>query len=116
MRPRFQADENFNARIIAGLFRREPAIGIQTAKAAGGLGLGDPEVLASAAGEGRILVSHDRETMRGHFRDFVSGRSSAGLLIVSQTIEIREAIEQLLLVWSASEEGEWRDRIGFVPF
>jgi hypothetical protein len=67
MPPKLLADENFNAKIIAGLLRREPSVDFQAAKAAGILGLTDQEVLATAAREGRILVSHDRETMPGHF-------------------------------------------------
>ena len=112
---RFQADEDFNAKIISGLLRREPSLDIQTAKSAGILGLNDPQVLAVASGAGRILVSHDRETMPTHFRLFVTESSSPGLLIVSQTLEIREVIEQILLVWAASEEYEWRDQIGYIP-
>lgn len=49
MSPKFLADENFNAKIIAGLLRREPSIDFQTAKAAGILGIPDEEVLAVAA-------------------------------------------------------------------
>lgn len=116
MRPRFQADEDFNAKIIAGLRRREPSIDIQTARDAGILGLNDPQVLAVAAGEGRILISHDRETMPAHFKIFASGSDSAGLIVVSQTVEVREVIQQMrLLVWSATDALEWQNRIGFIP-
>jgi len=45
MRPRFLADENLNAKIIAGLRRREPALDFQSAKTASLLGLPDPDVL-----------------------------------------------------------------------
>lgn len=114
MRARFQADEDFNQKIIAGLLR--PSVDIQTSKAAGLLGLPDADVLASAAREGRILLSHDRDTMPAHFERFVRGAASPGLLIVSQRLAVREAIEQVLLVWSASDAEEWRDRIGFLPF
>jgi hypothetical protein len=112
---RFQADENLNAKIIAGLMRREPLLDIQTAATAGILGLDDPSVLATAARDGRILVSHDRETMPGHFKAFTAGARSAGLLIVSQTMELRDAIEQMLLIWGASEAEEWIDQIGYIP-
>jgi predicted nuclease of predicted toxin-antitoxin system len=71
MRLRFPADENLNAKIIAGLLRREPAIDFRTARAAGLRALSDPDVLAIAALEGRILVSHDRETMPDHFSRFI---------------------------------------------
>jgi hypothetical protein len=116
MRPRFQADENLNAKIIAGLRRREPSLDFQTAKAAGILGVADPEVLAISAQERRILVSHDRETMPAHFVRFITDSTSAGLLIASQKLDIREAIEQILLVWAASEAEEWINQIGYLPF
>jgi hypothetical protein len=116
MQPRFQADENLNAKIIAGLLRREPSLDFQTAKAANLLGLEDSEVLAAAARDGRILVSHDRETMPAHFSRFIGGFTSAGVLIVSQNLPIREAIELILLVWSASQAEEWRNQIGYLPF
>jgi Domain of unknown function (DUF5615) len=116
MRPRFQADEDLNAKIIAGLLRREPSVDFQTAKAANLLGLEDIEVLTVAARDGRILVSHDRETMPAHFGRFVSESTSAGLLIVSQKLDIREAIEQILLIWEATEAQEWSNRIGYLPF
>jgi predicted nuclease of predicted toxin-antitoxin system len=116
MRPRFQADENLNARIIAGLLRRESSLDFQTAKAANLLGLEDLEVLTVAARDRRILVSHDRETMPAHFNRFIAESTNSGWLIVSQKLAIREAIEQILLVWAASEAEEWSSRIGYLPF
>ena len=116
MRPRFQTDEDFNQKIVAGLLRREPTVDIQTSRAAGLLGLPDPDVLAVAAREGRILLSHDRDTMPAHFERFIRGTASPGVLIVSQRLAVREAIEQILLVWTASGIEEWRNRIGFLPF
>jgi hypothetical protein len=115
MPPKFLADENFNAKIIAGLIRREPSVDFHTAKQAGILGLPDHEVLTTAAREGRLLVSYDRETMPGHFSRFIANSASAGVLIVSQSMAIREAIEEILLVWSASEADEWLNRIAFLP-
>src|SRR5437879_3487146 len=99
MRPRFQADENLNAKIISGLLRREPSLDFQSARAAKILGLSDPDVLSIAARDGRILVSHDRETMPAHFSRFIAESTVAGLLLVSQNLDIRESIEQILLVW-----------------
>ena len=59
----FQADANLNQIILLAVRRREPALDFQTAVAAGLPGVNDPEVLARAAREGRILVTHDRKTM-----------------------------------------------------
>jgi hypothetical protein len=77
--------------------------------------LSDPQVLAIAAAEGRILMSHDRETMPAHFKIFASGAGSPGLIIVSQALEIREVIEQVLLIWAVTDAEEWRNRIGYIP-
>lgn len=115
MPPRFLADENLNAKIIAGLLRREPAIDFQTARDAGLFGLPDEEVLAVAARENRILVTHDRETMPVHFARFIVDTTSTGVLIISQTGAIRDAIEQILMIWSASQADEWRNQLVYLP-
>jgi hypothetical protein len=45
-------------------------------------GLPDREVLALAARDGRILVTHDSGTMPRHFGEFVESERSAGVIIV----------------------------------
>jgi predicted nuclease of predicted toxin-antitoxin system len=115
MKPRFLADADFNQKIVLGLLRREPTVDFQTAHQGDVLGRPDPEVLAIAARENRILISHDRATMPAHFARFTESQSSPGLILVSQEIDIGTAIEDLLLIWAASSIEEWRDRIGFVP-
>ena len=115
MRPRFQADADFNQKIVVGLRRREPAVDIRSAYDGGVIGLPDPEVLRSAAESARILLSHDRKTMPGHFARFRERRSSPGVIIVSQDLDIGPAIEDLLLIWAATDAVEWAEQIGFVP-
>ena len=115
MRPPFLADADFNQKIVLGLLRREPAIDFRTALQGGVLGRPDPEVLALAARENRILITHDRATMPTHFARFTKSQSSPGLILVSQEIDIGRVIEDLLLIWAASSLEEWRDRIGFIP-
>jgi predicted nuclease of predicted toxin-antitoxin system len=115
MKPRFLADADFNQKIVLGLLRREPAIDFQTASRGDVIGLPDPEVLAIAARENRILISHDRGTLPAHFTRFTETQSSPGLILVSQEIDIGTAIEDLLLIWAASTLEGWRDKIGFVP-
>ncbi len=56
MNVRYQADADLNQVIVTGVLRREPAIDFQTAFAAGLGGVKDPEVLAIAAQQERILV------------------------------------------------------------
>ncbi len=115
MKPRFQADADFNQKVIAGLRRREPTLDFQTAHQGEIIGRPDAEVLLVAARAGRILVSHDRRSMPGHFARFIENQSSPGLIVVSQEIDIAAAIDDLLLIWAASASEEWQDKIGFVP-
>jgi hypothetical protein len=115
MKPRFLADADFNQKIVLGLRRREPTVDFQTAHQGGVLGRPDLEVLSIAARESRILVSHDRATMPAHFVRFTATQSSPGLIIVSQDADIGAVIEDLLLIWAASDVEEWRDTIGFIP-
>jgi hypothetical protein len=115
MRPRFQADADFNHKVILGLRRRNTAIDFQDANTGGVIGEPDLRVLSISAELGRILVSHDRGTMPAHFARFVATRPSPGLIIVDQDLDIRRGIEELLLIWTATDIDEWRDKIGFVP-
>lgn len=114
MRPRFQADADFNHKIVVGLRRREPAVDILSAHEGGLIGAPDPEVLTKAAISGRVLISHDRKTMPAHFRRFQKVRPCPGLIIVSQNLDIGAAIDELLLIWIATETEEWIDKLGFV--
>jgi hypothetical protein len=79
------------------------------------IGAPDLEVLRIAAESGRVLVSHDRKTMPAHFARFLESRSSPGVIIVAQDLDVGAAVEDLLLIWAASEAEEWRDQLGFVP-
>jgi hypothetical protein len=115
MTPRFQADADFNHKVVLGLRRREPAVDFRDAHEGGIIGAPDLEVLRIAAESGRILVSHDRKTLPGHFARFLEESSSPGVILVSQDLDIGSAIEDLLLIWAASDAEDWRDNIGFVP-
>ena len=115
MRVRFQADADLDARIIRGLKRQQPEIDIQTAAEAGLQGLADPDVLRVAGDSGRILVTHDRSTMPSHFAQFIAGRTSAGVIVVPKNISLGIAVEELLLIWAASQAEEWHNRMVWIP-
>jgi hypothetical protein len=112
---RFQADNDLNRTIIVGLRRREPSVSFQTAAQAQLDGLPDREVLHRAANENRVLVSHDLNTLLPEFQAFTEAASSPGLVLIPQRLSIGHAIESLLLLWSASEHDEWRDRVCLLP-
>lgn len=115
MRVRFQADADLKHAIVSATLRREPTIDFQSAPAADLVGCEDMEVLAIAAREGRVLVSHDSRTMPSHFAEFISKNTSPGVVIASQRLGIAVVVEELLLIWSASDADEWVNRITHLP-
>ncbi|MGD1097224.1 MAG: DUF5615 family PIN-like protein [Bryobacteraceae bacterium] len=112
---RFQADANLDGRIIRGLRRAAQEIDIQTSAEAGLGGLDDTDVLRIAADSGRVLVSQDRRTMPAHFARYVARAQSPGLILLRGAIPIAADIEELLLIWSASEADEWIGRLVWIP-
>ena len=107
---RFQADADLNRRIVRAVHRLEPAVDFRTAAEADLEGVEDPEVLALAANEGRVLVTHDKKTMPTHFGHFIVERTSPGVIVIPQHMPIGTAAEGLVLIWSASEADEWVNR------
>src|SRR5712692_3456757 len=112
---RFQADADLNQVIVSAVVRRVPAIDFRAASAAGLAGLKDQEVLAVAARDGRVLVTHDQATMPRHFGEFLRSQRSPGLIVVPQHLPLGEVADDLILIWTATEAEEWTDRIAFLP-
>ena len=112
---RFQADADLNQIIVSAVLRRVPAIDFKTATTAGLAGLEDHEVLALAARDSRILVTHDQSTMPRHFGEFVRSQHSPGLIVVPQHLPVGEVADELILTWTATEVEEWTNRIVFLP-
>jgi len=115
MKIRFRADADLNQILLLATIRREPNIDFLSADAAGLAGLKDIDVLALAAREGRVLVSHDQKTMPRYFAEFITHTPSPGLLIIPQHLSIAAVVEDLLLIWSASEAEEWGNRVRYLP-
>jgi hypothetical protein len=101
--------------ILLAAVRQEPSMDFSSAMQAELVGLPDPEVLAVAAKAGRILVTHDFRTMPRHFSDFLQTTVSPGVLLVPQRLPISEAVDQLILIWAASDADEWLNRIWRLP-
>jgi len=113
---RFLADADLNKAIVSGVLRREPSVDFLTAHAAGLRRMTDPKVLTVAAQQQRVPVSHDVGTMPAHFRAFKNaGRQSAGVFLIAQSLDVGTAIDELLLIWLASEATEWENRLSWLP-
>jgi len=113
---RLAADHNFDARIIAGLLRREPDLDIVRIRDAGLAMAPDPDVLEWAASEGRVLLTHDRATLVGFAYERVShGEPMSGVIAISARCPIGRAVDELLLLLECTSDDEWTRRVFFVP-
>ena len=115
MKIRFQADADLSQIILLATIRREPALDFQTAAAGGLLGLSDPEVLERTNQTGWVLVTHDRRTMPEHFAKFIAHAKCPGVIVVPQSMSVSAAVSDLLLIWSATDQEEWINRICVLP-
>ncbi len=109
-------DEDLNARIIRGLLRRVPDLDLMTVNAAGLAGRPDAAVLSQAAGAGRVLVTHDVNTMIEAALDRVlAGQRMPGVIAVPQQVGIGAAILDLALITSCAEPDELEGQIWYLP-
>ncbi len=113
---RFFADASLNESIVSGCLRREPAMDFVSANEADLEGVADPDVLALAARDNRILVTSDLRTMPRRFGDFHKAHGySPGGFRVKQRTPLAAVIDHLVMVWAASEAEEWVNRIVNIP-
>ena len=113
---RLATDEDFNNRILRGLLRRQPDLDILRVQDAGLTGRDDEEVLAWAASEGRILLTHDVTTMKQSAYDRIAaGLPMPGVFELSQNVSIGRALEEILLLVLCSDQDEWQGQVRFLP-
>lgn len=113
---RFAADENLKRQIVTGLRRRSSAMGILTVREAALEGMSDPAILAWAATEDRILLTHDTRTMGAHaYARVAVGEPMPGLVEIPDLMPIGQAIDAVLLIAELASAEEMRDRVLRLP-
>lgn len=113
---RLLADENFNGRILRALRRRIPDLDVVRMQDTPLSGTDDPALLELAATEGRVVLTHDVETLVGYAWERVrSGRSMPGVIVTSTDRPIGQVIEDLEILILASEPAELDAQIRFLP-
>ena len=109
-------DENFNNDIIRGLVRREPDLDAIRIQDSGLSGADDEAVLEWAAENGRVLITHDVNTLPKYAYDRIaSGKRMPGVFALPRSISITTAIEDLILIAQASHAGEWEGQVRYLP-
>jgi len=113
---RFLADENFNNQVVRGLLRQNLDIDIVRVQDVSLSGADEPAVLAWAAQEGRIVLTHDVATMITFAYERIQTKfPMPGLFEVSRRVSVGLAIEEIILIAECSFEGEWEGQVRFLP-
>jgi hypothetical protein len=53
--------------------------------------------------------------MPKYFGEFIRTTPSPGLIVVPQSLAVREVVDDLILIWTATQLEEWTNRIVYLP-
>lgn len=117
--PRILCDEDIRRELLAAVGGKEPGLEI--------LAVGqpdappketkDPELLLWAEQQGYTLLTRDKRTMPLHVANHLAaGHHTWGVFIINQDRSWKDILENLILIWSASQAEDWQDRIEWIPW
>ncbi|MBL8131277.1 MAG: DUF5615 family PIN-like protein [Anaerolineae bacterium] len=113
---RFLADENFNGRLFKGLCAALPGLDVLRVQDAGLEGTPDPELLEWAAEQGRILFTHDVQTLAGFAYDRVKrGLAMPGIVEVRIAAGFDPTLDDIILLVTASVADEFENQVRYIP-
>jgi predicted nuclease of predicted toxin-antitoxin system len=112
----FLIDEDFNNDVVRGLLRRLPQADLVRVQDLGLRGATDDTVLARAASEGRVVLTHDVATLIAYAHERVrAGQPMPGVIAVSQSLPVGQVIEDLLLIAQYSASEDWTHQVIYLP-
>jgi predicted nuclease of predicted toxin-antitoxin system len=112
---RLLADENFNGDAVNGLLSLRSETNLIRVQDVGLTQTPDPEILSWAAANDRILLTHDKTTVPKFANERIDlGQQMPGVFICDQ-MTVREIIDELSLIDTASEQAEWADCVWYLP-
>lgn len=110
------ADENFNNNIVRGVLRQKAEVDIVRIQDVGLSQADDPTILAWAAQQDRVLLTHDVSTITKYaYERIEAGQAMPGVFEVNRAAPIGQVIEDILLLVECSLEGEWEGQIIYLP-
>jgi hypothetical protein len=106
-------DENFHGDVLRGLLRTYPTLDYLRAQDVPQIyGKSDDDVLAWAAQEGRILLSHDYRTIpKAAYLRISNNLPLPGVIMCPDTMPIGDTIEYLFTLIGASDPAEYVNRV-----
>jgi hypothetical protein len=115
---RLASDADVNGDLLRGLLRRRPDLDLVRSQDVLPRGTPDPDILAWAAAEGRVLITNDRNTMVGFaYQRVAGGEPVPGVIATTNEQGIGAAINDILVIAEYMPEDEIRQQVVvFLPF
>ena len=113
---RLLIDQDLDHVILRALLLRVQNLDVITAHQAGLSNASDPELLAWAAEQERVVITHDRRTMPYHATSRIArAEKIAGIIIVSRQLPVSQVINDLEIIVSCSDMVEWENIVKHLP-
>ena len=113
--PRFLADENFEFPVLEQLRQRNPDWDILSASDAGLRSMPDALILAQAADEGRILLTHDVRTMVPEaYGRIAIGSSMPGVIYVPARLDPGRVVTGIEEAMRHTREEDWEGKVVYL--
>ncbi len=115
---RYLLDENLAALYRTEFGKREPTMIVWKIGDPGvpPKGTSDPKILCWCEEQGFVLVTNNRKSMPDHLSEHLAtGRHIPGIIELNPKMGIGETIEELALIWEASDPNEYQDTILYLP-
>lgn len=112
---RLLADENFHGDVVRGLLSRRPGLDLIRVQDVGLSQTDDPTILAWAAENDRILITHDKATVPAFAYERIGVGERMPGVFVADGMTVREIIDELLIIDTASDQIEWDNQVCFLP-
>jgi len=113
---RLLIDQDLDHVILRALLLRVQNLDVITAHQVGLSNASDPEILAWAAEQERVVITHDRRTMPYHATSRIArAEKIAGLIIVSRQLPVSQVIDDLEIIVSCSDMVEWENIVKHLP-
>jgi hypothetical protein len=114
----YLVDENLGPAIANHLRRLQPKVSVLKIGDEGAPPIGslDPDILLWLEQTGFTLVTRNRKSMPQHLQaHIVAGHHVQGIFTLRPQCSLRDAVEDLLLIWEVAEPEEYQDQIVYIP-
>jgi predicted nuclease of predicted toxin-antitoxin system len=109
-------DENFDGDIVRGLLRRQPDLDIVRVQDVELAEAPDAIILAWAATQERVLLTHDRDTIPNFAYDRIrAGEPMPDVFLVSDRMPKGQAVEELFVALHCLTPEECQNQVIYFP-